>query len=33
MRVQGRQMSLTFSSDGYFEMGNIMMLLGIGDGQ
>ena len=33
MRVQGRQMSLTFSSDGYFEMGNVMMLLGIGDGQ
>ncbi len=33
MRVQGRQMSLTFSGDNYFEMGNIMMLVGIGDGQ
>jgi len=33
MRVQGRQMSLTFTSGNYFEMGNIMMLLGIGDGQ
>jgi len=33
MRIQGRQMSLTFTSINYFEMGNIMMLLGIGDGQ
>lgn len=32
-RDQGRQMTLTFSSNHYFEMGNIMMLLGIGDGQ
>lgn len=33
MRNQGRQMSLTFSSGSNFEMGNILMLLGIGDGQ
>ena len=33
MRNQGRQMSLTFSSNKKFEMGNVMMLLGIGDGQ
>ncbi len=33
MRVQGRHMTLTFSSDDYFEMGHIIMTLGIGDGQ
>ena len=33
MRVQGRQLSLNFTSGSYFEMGNLMMLVGIGDGQ
>lgn len=33
MRVQGRNMSLTFSSTGNFEMGNVLLLVGIGDGQ
>jgi hypothetical protein len=33
MRVQGRNMSLTFSSTGPFEVGQIMLLLGIGDGR
>lgn len=33
MRVQGRQMSLTFTGENYFEMGNIFMLIGIGDAQ
>lgn len=31
MRVQGRNMSLTFSSNDGFEVGQIMLLLGIGD--
>jgi hypothetical protein len=31
MRVQGRNMSLKFSSDEKFEVGQIMLLLGIGD--
>lgn len=33
LRIQGRQMFLTFESSSNFEMGNIMLLLGIGDGQ
>lgn len=33
LRVQGRQMSLTFASTANFEMGNNMLLFGIGDGQ
>jgi hypothetical protein len=33
MRVQGRNMSLTFSSQDDFEVGQIMLLLGIGDGR
>lgn len=33
LRVHGRQMSLTFSSGNDFEIGTIMMLVGIGDGQ
>lgn len=33
MRVQGRNMSLTFSSNDVFEVGQIMLLLGIGDGR
>jgi len=31
MRVQGRNMSLTFSSDNFFQAGNIVLLLGVGD--
>lgn len=33
MRAQGRNMSLTFSSNDVFEVGQIMLLLGIGDGR
>jgi hypothetical protein len=33
MRVQGRNLSLTFSSGGNFELGNTILTLGIGDGQ
>lgn len=33
MRVQGRNLSLTFSSTGNFELGNTILTLGIGDGQ
>lgn len=31
LRVQGRQLSLTFTSTAFFEMGNILMLLSVGD--
>lgn len=33
MRVQARQMTLTFSSDFNFEMGNVVMTLAMGDGR
>ena len=33
IRIQGRHMSLEFNSDNYFEMGHIMLALGLGDGQ
>ena len=32
VREQGRALSLTFSSDAYFRMGNIMLLMASGDG-
>jgi len=32
IRVQGRNISLTFSSKGNFKLGNIMLLIGVGDG-
>lgn len=33
LMIQGRQMSFTFASNNFFEMGHNMLLLGIGDGQ
>lgn len=33
IRAQGRNLSLTFVSNGAFEMGNTLLLLGIGDGR
>jgi len=33
LRTQGRQMSLTFGSNQHFEMGTLMLTVGIGDGR
>jgi hypothetical protein len=33
VRGQGRHMTLEFTSSNYFEMGHVMLALGLGDGQ